>query len=77
LRDLAGAIAGWRGEGRPVLVHCVRAESRTPTVAAAYLAERFGMSGADALARAREVLPSARPNAGFRAALERMWPEVR
>ncbi|HUS23012.1 MAG TPA: ADP-ribosylglycohydrolase family protein, partial [Aeromicrobium sp.] len=74
LRDLASAIAGWRDEGRPVLVHCVRAESRTPTVAAAYLCDRFGLSGSDALARVREVLPGARPNAGFRSALERIWP---
>jgi ADP-ribosylglycohydrolase len=74
LRDLAGAISGWSDQRRPVLVHCVRAESRTPTVAAAYLAERYGMSGADALARVREVLPGAHPNPGFRAALGRLWP---
>lgn len=36
LADTAGAIAGLRAEGKRVLVHCVRAEQRTPSVALAY-----------------------------------------
>ena len=49
LSDLAGQMCRWRAEGRRVFVHCVRAESRTPAVAAAYLARRLGISGQDAL----------------------------
>jgi len=32
LKDLAQAIVSWRAEGKTVLVHCVRAERRTPAV---------------------------------------------
>jgi protein-tyrosine phosphatase len=74
LRDLAGQIVAWRDADKTVFVHCVAAESRTPTVAAAYLAERLGISGAAALQRVREVLPKAHPNTGFVQALDRLWP---
>ena len=74
LVDLARTIASWRDAGRTVFVHCVRAESRTPTVAAAYLAERFGLGGREALDRVRSVLPDAHPNPAFLAALDRLWP---
>lgn len=57
-----------------MFVHCVQAESRTPTVAAAFLAERLGISGRAALQRVRSCLPGARPNSGFTAAVERLWP---
>jgi len=63
--DTVRFIASQRDAGRTVYLHCVRAESRTPTVAAAYLAYRFGISGADALARVRQSLPNANPNPGF------------
>ncbi len=36
LRDAAAAVERFRAEGKTVLLHCVRAESRTPTVAALY-----------------------------------------
>ena len=74
LADAARAIKSWRDAGRTVFLHCVAAESRTPTVAAAYLAERNGISGPDALDRVRQVLPAARPNSSFVAALARLWP---
>ncbi len=74
LTDLAGRIVRWREAERTVFVHCVRAESRTPAVAAAYLAERLGVGGRETLARLRVVLPGARPNTGFLAALDRLWP---
>ncbi len=74
LRDVATTVAQCRDEGKSVLLHCVRAESRTPTVAAAYLCERLALTAEDALGRVSEVLPRMNPNAGFRAALERMWP---
>jgi len=75
LTDTAAAIATWREAGRTVFLHCVAGESRTPTVAAAYLAQRFGLSGADALDHVRKALPVVRPNPGFAAALDRLWPE--
>jgi hypothetical protein len=37
LRDVATTIGRLRDEGKRVFVHCVRAESRTPIVAASYL----------------------------------------
>lgn len=74
LTDVAAAIVRWRSQGRSVLVHCARAESRSPTVAAAYLAQHLGISGAEALERASVVLPALNPNPGFRAALKRLWP---
>jgi ADP-ribosylglycohydrolase len=74
LQDVAAQIVGWRDEGRTVFIHCVRAESRTPAVAAAYLAHRLGVSGVEALARVKEVLPGCRPNPDFVAALSRGWP---
>ena len=72
--DMAEAITAWRDEGKKVLVHCVQAERRTPAVAAAYLASRAGISGDEAFARVRRVLPGARVNPAFRAVLERLWP---
>jgi hypothetical protein len=65
LAGAARAIDAWRKEGRTIAIHCVQAESRTPTVAAAYLARRLGISDRDAMERARRVLPGARPNAAF------------
>jgi ADP-ribosyl-[dinitrogen reductase] hydrolase len=74
LRDIAAQLTSFRSEGRTVFVHCVMAESRTPTVAAAYLAERLDICGRDALERVRVVLPSVNPNPGFVDALDRLWP---
>jgi hypothetical protein len=75
LTDLTERIVAWRAAGRTVFIHCVQAESRTPTVAAAYLAGRRGLSGREALERVRSVLPGAHPNSAFTAALDRLWPE--
>lgn len=74
LGDLAAQMVAWRDAGKTLFVHCVAAESRTPTVAAGYLAERLGISGTAAIQRIREVLPAAHPNRGFVAALDRLWP---
>lgn len=73
LRDLAETIAAWRDDGRTVLIHCVRAESRTPTVAAAYLAHRLGITGTEAVARVRTVLPGAQPIPEFASTLHQLW----
>lgn len=36
LRDAADAVRGLRAEGKTVLLHCVAAHQRTPSVAVAY-----------------------------------------
>ena len=70
LQDTVAVIEQLRAEGRTVLLHCVQAESRTPTVAALYGARRRGVTTAQALADVRDVLPGANPNSGFLDALE-------
>ena len=65
LRDAAAAIERFRAEGKTVLLHCVRAESRTPTVAALYGASVAGVSPVEAMEDVRRVLPGARPNELF------------
>ena len=49
LTDTVRLILQLRNEGRTVLVHCVAAVSRTPTVAALYGTRRQGISGEAAL----------------------------
>lgn len=71
IADAARTIADLRDEGHQVLVHCVAAQSRTPTVAAAYGMLR-GQDPAEALIEVCGVLPAAQPNAGFRGALKRL-----
>lgn len=70
LADLAGWIDAWREEGKHVYVHCVAAESRTPAVAAAYIAHQSGAGADRAMREVYQILPHAHPNADFRAALE-------
>jgi ADP-ribosyl-[dinitrogen reductase] hydrolase len=65
LREAAAAVERYRAEGKTVLLHCVRAESRTPTVAALYGARAAGLSPRRALEDVRRVLPGARPNPLF------------
>lgn len=65
LRDAAAAVECFRAEGKRVLLHCVRAESRTPTVAAFYGARAVGISPLEALADVQRVLPDALPNPLF------------
>ncbi|MGY2743434.1 ADP-ribosylglycohydrolase family protein [Pseudarthrobacter sp. S3] len=65
LRDAAAAVERFRAEGKTVLLHCVRAESRTPTVAALYGARVAGVTALVALEDVRRVLPGANPNALF------------
>ncbi|QTG82580.1 ADP-ribosylglycohydrolase family protein [Arthrobacter crystallopoietes] len=76
LREAAAAVALFRSEGKRVLLHCVRMESRTPTVAALYGALVTGMTPEQALEKVREVLPHANPNPGFRRLLRRLSQEA-
>jgi ADP-ribosylglycohydrolase/protein-tyrosine phosphatase len=71
LGDAARTIAQLRDEGKTVLLHCVAAHSRTPTVAIAYAMLR-GVPLGEAYDAVCGVLPAARPNGGFRAALKRL-----
>lgn len=65
LGEAAAAVERYRAEGKTVLLHCVRAESRTPTVAALYGARVARISPLEALADLQRVLPGARPNPFF------------
>ena len=72
LTDTVRLIEQLRNEGRTVLVHCVAAQSRTPTVAALYGARLRNISADEALREITAVLPRAYPNSAFRAALQRL-----
>jgi len=74
LTDTVRLIEQLRNEGRTVLVHCVAAHSRTPTVAALYGARKQAMSGNAALREMTSVLSDACPNSDFRTALQRLAP---
>jgi ADP-ribosylglycohydrolase/protein-tyrosine phosphatase len=63
-----------RAEGRTVLVHCVGAYSRTPTIAALYGARLRNISADEALRGIKAALPDAHPNPAFREALWRLAP---
>ncbi|GAA1915369.1 ADP-ribosylglycohydrolase family protein [Nocardioides marmoribigeumensis] len=76
LRDTAETVAALRAEGHVVLLHCVAAQSRTPTVAIAYAVHQ-GASLEKAAHAVLQALPRSRPNLGFRAALGRMESYVR
>jgi len=56
VRDTVAAIAGWRASGESVFVHCVHAQSRTPTIAAAYLVLQHGTSPSRAWAEIEALL---------------------
>ena len=69
--DAARTVAALRDRGEIVLLHCVAAQSRTPTVAARYGVLRGVPTGA-ALAAVCDVLPSAAPKTALVAALRRL-----
>jgi ADP-ribosyl-[dinitrogen reductase] hydrolase len=74
LTDTVRLIEHLRNEGRTVLLHCVAAQSRTPTVAALYGARRQGLSGKAALRSVASKLPDADPNSDFVEAIRRLAP---
>ena len=74
LTDTVRLIEQLRNEGRTVLVHCVAAHSRTPTVAALYGARKQSISGEAALRNVASILDHAYPNSDFRTALQRLVP---
>jgi ADP-ribosylglycohydrolase len=74
LRDTVALIEELRAAGHVVLVHCVAAYSRTPTIGALYAMRRTGASPGEALASVIGALPDADPADAFRAALVRFAP---
>jgi ADP-ribosylglycohydrolase len=74
LLDTVRVVEQLRRESRTVLIHCVQAQSRTPTVAALYGARRRGIGIAEALADVCDVLANADPIPDFRVALRRLHP---
>ncbi|KAF9498175.1 phosphatases II [Pleurotus eryngii] len=63
------------GQGK-ILVHCSAGISRSPTVVAAYLMKRRGMSLKEALGRIVRVRPQISPNAGFLRQLKELEVEL-
>ena len=76
IADTVDAIRSLRDQGRRVFLHCVGARSRTPTVAAAYLAAVHGWSGRRALDAVADCLPEVAPNPTFVAHLDRVAPSA-
>lgn len=72
LCEAADAVATLRAEGRTVYLHCVAAESRTPSVAVAYAVRHRGASLGPARAAIRAVLPGALTRGVFDDALTRV-----
>ena len=72
LLDAAQTVRDLRAEGKTVLLHCVHAHTRTPSVAAVYGALVTGSTPREALDRVMAVLPSANPRWSFVRTLEQM-----
>lgn len=70
IADSAQTVQALRDEGKTVLLHCVAAHSRTPTIGIAY-AMLLGVPLEQAMDEVCSALPAAHPNRGFRAALKR------
>lgn len=71
LADAADAVAALRAEGKTVLLHCVAAQSRTPTVAAVYAVRHLGGNRVSVMNEVCRQLPDPRPNEAFRAIVPR------
>ena len=71
LEIIDGAIASKEGTGK-ILVHCLAGISRSPTVVAAYLMKRKGMSLKAAFGQIVRVRPQISPNTGFIRQLKEM-----
>jgi ADP-ribosyl-[dinitrogen reductase] hydrolase len=67
--DTARQMEQWLTAGERVLLHCVQAQNRTPSFAAAYLMSAKGLTTAAALNAVQAALPQAFPHGPFVAAL--------
>jgi len=72
LLDTVRLVERLRDQGHTVLVHCVGAYSRTPTIGALYGARLRDISADAALRDVTAALPEAHPNPAFRKALGRL-----
>ena len=72
LLDAVDAVAALRVEGKTVLLHCVQAQSRTPSVAALYAARHLGVPIDQALIDVRAGLPGAHPKQFLLEAVRRL-----
>jgi hypothetical protein len=72
LMDTVRLVEQFRRAGHTVLLHCVGAYSRTPTVGALYGARLRGVDIDEALRDITTVLPNSHPNRSFRDALRRL-----
>ena len=71
LLETVKTIERLRAEGHTVLVHCVGAQSRTPTVGALYAMRRAGLSADDALNAMWQALGECYRNEAFHSSLQR------
>ena len=62
MEEAADAVAAFRAEGKRVLLHCVAAHSRTPSVGALYAVRHRGIDPTVALEQVCNALPAASPN---------------
>jgi hypothetical protein len=69
LDNAATALNTFLGAGHRTALHCVQAQSRTPSVLALALMQSSGLTSTDALNEATGALPDAHPNVAFQAAL--------
>jgi protein-tyrosine phosphatase len=58
-------IDGALTQGGGVLIHCGAGISRAPTITAAYLIRKLGITAEEAVRRIKKVRPCASPNLGF------------
>ena len=72
LTEAADMVARLRAEGRVVLLHCVQAHSRTPSVGALYAARHRGVPVAEAVDQVVSALPMAYPNVAFQQSIRRI-----
>lgn len=77
LRDAADAVAALRAQGKTVLLHCVQAQSRTPSVAALYAALHRAVPVDQAFAEVVAALPAASPQPFLRQAVTRITATAR
>jgi ADP-ribosylglycohydrolase/predicted protein tyrosine phosphatase len=65
LADAADTVAYFRSQGKTVLLHCVAAQSRTPTVAALYAIRHKEIDPQTAFNQVNQALANAQPNHEF------------
>ena len=65
LADAADTVAYFRSQGKTVLLHCVAAQSRTPTVAALYAIRHKNIDPQTAFNQVNQALSNAQPNHEF------------